>query len=200
MSGAAPRPVGEWQLGNFGQSVSVGIPLGMRLDVWNDSGNGLTLTLYARNGQSVVANINQNMSFSLSGRLFSSVALSASGAPVLNSNVLWALVDEGSPPTWGPVSGEASYPFSFIIITDPFGNKLPAAWSGAGLAPAQGRFVGYLVSVASGDVSIAIVGQSTLIVGSATGAGQTFPFTLFVSPGNQVVTGNSNIVASGITL
>jgi len=194
MSGAAPRQVAEPQLGNFGQSPSVGIPLGMRLDVWNDSDNLYSLNLYARNGQSINVNINQNAAVSLSGRLFSSVTFSN-----LDNTVVWALVEEFSPPTWGPVS---ALPQKFLIrITDPYGNAIPVPWNGTNTAPAQGRFIGVLVSEASGDVTMLIGGgPPTLVFGDATAAGQLFPFTVFIDFGQTVSTGNAIIAGAGITL
>jgi hypothetical protein len=193
------RAVAEWQLGNFGVSSTVGIPLGMRLDVWNDSSTVPNLSLYARNGQSIVVSINQNASVSLIGRLFSSVTLSS---PPLQSQVLWALVDESSPPTWGPVSGEAVFPVAHIV--DANGVALPAPWNGSNLAPATGRFVGQVVATAAGAIDMTVNGPSTpgtaFTVATASAGGQAFPFAVFVQLGGNVGVTNATIQASGITL
>jgi len=190
------RPVAEWQLGNFGQSASVGIPLGMRLDLWNDSPDEYGLNIYARNGQSIGVAVNQNAAVSLSGRLFSSVTLSGQ-----NPNVIWALVEEFGPPTWGPVSAlpQAVY----MRITDPFGNPLPQGWLGSpagGTAPAEGRFFGYLVADAAGAITMAVGLQPAFTIATATAAGQSFPFVVFVGVGDEVNVTNAVIEASGITL
>jgi len=197
VSGAVPRAVAEPQLGNFGVSPSVSIPLGMRLDVWNDTGDGPTFNLYARNGQSIAVFLNQNAAFSLSGRLFSSVTTN-----FLNGQLLWALVDESSPFTWGPVTGLPAYPNT--RITDNYGNALPYPWNGSGLAPAQGRFVGQLIATAAGAIDMTVgtptVTYPTFTVGTASAAGQPFPFAVFIELGGTVSVTNATIVASGITV
>jgi hypothetical protein len=192
------RQVAEWQLGNFGQSATVGIPLGMRLDIWNYSSTAPNLNLYARNGQSIAVSLNQNASVSLSGRLFSSVQLSAGGDPYLNSQVAWVLVDESSPQTWGPVSGQLALPNT--RITDPYGNALPQPWTGSGLAPAQGRFVGQLVATAAGAIDMTVATQPAFTIATASSAGQVFPFVIFIQVGQGVSVTNATIAASGITL
>jgi hypothetical protein len=191
------RPVAEWQLGNFGQSASVSIPLGMRLDVWNDSPYTFTFTLNARNGQSIMGGLLQNAAISLSGRLFSSIALNSP-----NSSTIWALVDEGSPLTWGPVTGQPASPPA-VRITDAFGNPLPQDWAGSpagGTAPSAGRFFGYVVASAAGAITMSVGLQPAFTIATATAAGQSFPFSVYVQVGEEVNVTNAVIEASGISL
>jgi hypothetical protein len=189
-------------------TTRVFVPEGYRLDVLSPLANGppVNVTVSEERGSSVTVSIVAGGTLAIAGRAY--VTPATAGLVAHYARV-------GDAPTWGSpgtvvyglssgtplplaVDGNGQLILSVVSgvrLFDPSQNSyLPVSYN-SGNAPASGMWRGYAVATAAGEVEV-----NGVNLGSATAAGQTFFFTMYVAQGSAAAFVNCSVVGGGISV
>jgi hypothetical protein len=184
------------------------VPEGYRLDVLAPfaSGAPVNVAISEERGSSVTVSIVAGGTLAIPGRAYVTPATAGliahyarvGDAPTWGTMGAFAYgSDSGTPlPLFVDSNGELILsPLSSVRIGDPNNiTYFPVSYN-SGNAPASGMWRGYAVATASGEVEV-----NGVNLGSATAAGQTFFFTMFVAQGSAATFVNCSVVGGGISL